>query len=484
MSPIFEVSGLRVGDVVGPVDFSLEPGERLGILGASGSGKSLTALALLGLAPLPVSGSARLSGRELVGLPDRRARRLRGRRIAMVFQEPMSALDPLMTIGGQLSEALARRDDSLPDKGVEEALAEVGLPAEAAGRYPFALSGGQRQRVLLAMALAAEPDVLHADEPTTALDAVVEDEIVDLLVRLTKERGAALVLISHDVSVVRRACPTALVVDGGRVVERGETERLLADPGHPATERLAAALDPVEPAAARPHGEPVASLSGVSRSFGGRAALSGVDLEVRRGERLGIVGAPGSGKTTLLRLLSGLDRPDVGEVSVAGRAQLVFQDPAGSLDPRWRLWRSVAEPLTGPRRERRKTAERLLARVGLEGRGDDRPGSLSGGQRQRAAIARALAGEPDLLLADEAVSALDLAVRGQILGLLDEAAGVRRGLVFVSHDIAAVRALCDTIAVVRGGEIVERGATAEVCANPGSEYTRRLLQAAAPGPRR
>ncbi|WP_293770475.1 ABC transporter ATP-binding protein [uncultured Corynebacterium sp.] len=456
-------------ELVHPLSFTIEPGQRVGLIGESGSGKSLTALAIMGLlAPsLTVSGSIELDGTEIVGLRDRQMRPLRGTKVAMIFQEPMSALDPLMTIEKQLAYAGATRD----------ALADVDLDPALARRYPHQLSGGQRQRVMIAMAMAREPELLICDEPTTALDATTQDGVLSLIERLAEEHGTALLFISHDLRVVTRMCPEVLVLEKGRLVEHGPTEQILSAPQHEYTRRLVAASLPGAPAAPGEKGNPVIALDGVTKTFAGTAALTDVSLTVARGERLGLVGGSGSGKTTLLKLIAGLDSPTSGTVDVAGRVQMVFQDPAGSLNPRLPIWKSVREP--APRATRADIA-RTLEEVGIPADALDRyPHEFSGGQRQRISIARALIGEPDILLADEAVSALDVSVRATILELLNslvEARGLT--LVFVTHDLAVMRHLCSSIAVVSHGKLVDAGATEDVLAHPTTDYTRRLIAAA------
>ncbi|MCZ9306507.1 ABC transporter ATP-binding protein [Corynebacterium sp. c8Ua_181] len=463
--------------LLGPINFKLAAGEKLGIIGESGSGKSLTALSIMGLLPdgVRASGSVTVDGHEVVGARDAHIRTLRGKTMAMVFQEPMSALDPLMRVGKQLAHAGVR--------DCAAALKEVDLDAEIASRFPHQLSGGQRQRVLVAMAMAGRPDLLICDEPTTALDATTQDGVLRVIERVTKAHGTALIFITHDLGVIRRMCPTVLVMHQGAVVESGPTEQVLAQPEHAYTRRLIAASRPPELALApAAEGEALVSLRGVGKVHGEHAALDGIDLRVSQGERLGIVGGSGSGKTSLLKLIAGLERPTRGEVDVRGRVQMVFQDPQGSLNPRLKVWKSIAEAMPGnpSRADRRSRAAAALEEVGLPADSLDRfPHEFSGGQRQRISIARALCGEPDILLADEAVSALDMSVRAQVLELL---AGVidKRGLtlLFVTHDLAVVRHLCDSVAVLDRGRLLEHGPTEQVWSSPSSDYTRRLIAAA------
>ncbi len=473
-------------ELVHPLSFSLAPGQRLGLIGESGSGKSLTALAILGLLGpgVDASGSIRLDGQELLGRPDRALRPLRGAVMAMIFQEPMSALDPLMRVGRQLDRAGAHP---------EEALTEVGLAPGLAQRYPHQLSGGQRQRVLIAMAMARRPRLLICDEPTTALDATTQDGILDLLEEVATQHGTALLFISHDLRVIARLCSEVMVLQAGQMVESGPTERILRTPQHPYTQRLVAAARPAPPALPGPQlsagsaAAPAIELRGVERAFGGGAGVAGIDLAVARGERLGLVGGSGSGKSTLLRLIAGLDQPTGGQLRVDGRVQMVFQDPNGSLNPRLPVWKSVAEGLRTlpaadrpPRAERKDRAISALEQVGIPAAAAGRfPHEFSGGQRQRISIARAIIGRPDILLADEAVSALDVSVRTQVLALLEELVGeLGLTLVFVTHDLAVMRQLCPTVAIISDGQLVEHGPTARVLAAPAHPYTRALVAAA------
>ena len=456
--------------LLGPINIELAAGEKLGIIGESGSGKSLTALSIMGLLPdgVRASGSLTVDGTEVIGARDARIRPLRGKTMAMVFQEPMSALDPLMRVGKQLAQAGVR--------DAATALEEVELDADIAPRFPHQLSGGQRQRVLIAMAMAGHPDLLICDEPTTALDATTQDGVLRVIERVTKARGTALIFITHDLGVIRRMCPRVLVMRQGDVVESGPTERVLAQPEHPYTRELIDSSQPPEltfsPATAE---DSLVELHQVSKLHGAQAALSSIDLRVRRGERLGIVGGSGSGKTSLLKLIAGLDQPTSGEVNVRGRVQMVFQDPQGSLNPRLKIWKSIAEamPESPSKAEKRARAAAALEEVGLPSDSLDRfPHEFSGGQRQRISIARALCGEPDVLLADEAVSALDMSVRAQVLELLAEIID-KRGLtlLFVTHDLAVVRHLCDSVAVLDRGQLIEHGPTAQVWSSPCLLYT-------------
>lgn len=396
------VTDLRVGPV-GPFNFEIAPGERVGLVGDSGSGKSLTALAIMGLLPdnLQATGSIRFEGRELLGMRDRELRRLP---LAMVFQEPMTALDPLMKV------------------------AEY-------GRFPHQLSGGQRQRALIHMAMARKPKLLICDEPTTALDPLTQAEILDEISAATQD-DTALLFISHDHAAVERMCD--------RVIHIGDiTTPNLSLPPTPTV------------------GEPVITLENVTKTYRGVTALDDVSLKVREGERLGIIGGSGSGKSTLLKLLTGLTEPTSGTVTVTKPLHMVFQDPKSSLNPRMPVWKIVAEG-GGTREE----AERVLHDVGIE-HIERYPHDFSGGQRQRISIARAVVGKPDILLADEAVSALDATSRAQVLELLQRVTKDMT-LVFVSHDMDVVKHLCPTVAVLQDGRIVDRGETGKVLSRYGT----------------
>ncbi|WP_210494512.1 ABC transporter ATP-binding protein [Patulibacter sp. SYSU D01012] len=532
--PVLEVSGLRVRTprttLLHDMGFTLGAGERLGIIGESGSGKSLTVLSAMGLLPegLTAEGSIRLRGVEhdLVGAGEAQMAAVRGARLGMVFQEPMTALNPLMRVGRQVAEAIAlhgpAEERGRAAEAAVEMLGRVRLPdpTASARAYPHQLSGGQRQRVMLAMALANDPDVLICDEPTTALDVTVQAQMLDLIREGAAARDAALLFITHDLAVVAEVCERVLVLHEGRVVERGTVDEVFTAPQHAYTRRLLAASDleadgrgeRLRGVGAAPDGdagEPLVAVRGLERTYRRPRqslrrpgpeipALRRVDLDIRAGQRFGIVGESGSGKSTLIRLIAGLDRPTAGSVRFAGTEivgrrerdlaflrrdlQMVFQDPMGSLDPRMRVEDVVAEPLVAQHvaaPERRRRVAELLEAVGLPADAASRyPHQFSGGQRQRISIARALSVRPKVLVADEAVSALDVSVRAQVLDLIaDLVEQYGLTLIFVSHDLSVVRHVCDTVAVMRHGRVVETGPTEQVYRQPSDPYTRALLAA-------
>ncbi|WP_245861121.1 dipeptide ABC transporter ATP-binding protein [Microbacterium aurantiacum] len=490
-----EVSDLSVtiggARVVDAVSFTVGPGECVAIVGESGAGKSLTASALLGLAPSVARVTAAtldVDGVDARRYGEREWRRLRGQRIALVSQDALVSLDPLRTIGAEIAEPLEihRRLTAAQRRGrVLELLDAVVMPdaARRVGQYSHELSGGLRQRALIASALAGAPAVVVADEPTTALDATVQARILDLL-RGIADEGTAVVFISHDFAAVRRIADRVLVMRNGRVVEAGAVEQVLQAPQHEYTRQLIAATMHEPRGTVDGAGEPVLTSERVSKSFGRMPAVTEASFVAGRGRTLGIVGESGSGKTTLSRMLVGVEHPDAGELRWNGahRVQLVHQNPLGAFDPRWTIGRSLHEALAAgkvPRSQRSSRVTELLAEVGLDAAlAGRRPAALSGGQRQRAAIARALAADPDVLVLDEPVSALDPSVRERILQLLRQLQ-LDRGLtmIFVSHDLDVIAAVADDVLVMQDGRIVEQGRTDEVFRAPQHPFTRELLAA-------
>ena len=507
-------------NAVDGVSFDLLEGEILCLVGESGSGKSMCAHALMGLLPNAVTvagGSIRLGDTDLLAQDAAGWRGTRGRRIAMVFQEPMTALNPLMRIGDQMAEMFEAHGLLTPRERRARAVAlarEVGLPdPEGIVRaYPHQLSGGQRQRAMIAMALALEPAILVADEPTTALDVTTQAQILKLIRDLQRRRSMAVLFITHDFGVVADIADRVLVLRQGRVVEEGPAAALLGAPREAYTQALLAAVPAMNPPARpAPEGPKTIDVAGLSKTYvtGGGLwrkprtvpAARDVSFALRRGETLGLVGESGSGKSSVARLVMRLIEPDLGTVRLGdtdltrltgeplrqarSRIQMVFQDPFASLNPR----RTVGQIITdGPvahgvsLTDARERAVRLLGLVGLDARALERfPHEFSGGQRQRIGIARALALEPEVLVADEAVSALDVSVQAQVLALLEDLK-VRFGLsmLFITHDLRVAAQICDRIAVMRRGEIVELGSAADLFANPEHPYTRDLL-AAVPG---
>ena len=516
-TPLVELRDYRVSFgktmAVDGVSLALHPGTTLALVGESGSGKSLTALGIAGLASpaARLSGSLRIDGVEMLGAPERSWRALRGPRIGMVFQEAMGSLNPAMRIGAQIAEAIAAHR-GLPKavlaRRVLDALAEVGMPDPEgkAAAFPHQLSGGQQQRVMIAMALAADPAMLIADEPTTALDATVQAQILALLVALQVRRGLAMLFVSHDLAVVQGIAQKVAVMRHGRVVEIGPTAQVFAAPSHPYTAALLASRPGLNRRASAADTRAVAALELRDLAIVFRPhrvgdaklrAVDGVSFRIAPGEALGLVGESGSGKSTIARAAVGLVTPISGSISVFGQnpaepagrkemaraVQMVFQDAAGSLNPRLTIAQILAEPLAvhalAPSAQRRARAQRLLEEVGLQAAHLDRyPHQLSGGQRQRVAIARALAVDPRLLVCDEPVSALDMTVQAQILDLLNRIQRERGlALLFIGHDLEAVGAVTDRIAVMKDGRLVEIGAADAILERPVTAYAQALVGA-------
>ncbi|MBT9385954.1 ABC transporter ATP-binding protein [Pseudooceanicola sp. CBS1P-1] len=524
-TPVLSISDLRItlpegADrpyAVDRVSFDLFPGRILCVVGESGSGKSMSANAMMGLLPEGVraaSGRITLGETDLLKLPEEAMYQVRGRRIGMIFQEPMSALNPLMRVSAQIEEVFeahgllgpaARRARAL------ELLTEVGLPdpERAARSYPFQLSGGQRQRVVIAMALALEPEVLIADEPTTALDVTTQAQILELIQTLQRDRDMAVMFITHDFGVVAEIADHVAVMQLGRVVEEGDAESVLTRPQHPYTQKLIAAIPTLsargDTAQARAPLMTVEALcktytlgGGLFRKVKRVEAVKDISVTIGRGETLGIVGESGSGKSSLGRCLVRLQDPESGRILLEGedmaalegkalraarrRVQMIFQDPYASLNPRIRVGRAIADgPIaygTDPRQALERAAE-LLEIVGLGAGAANRfPHEFSGGQRQRIGIARALALEPELIVADEAVSALDVSIQAQVLDLLAELKqSLGLTLVFITHDLRVAAQICDRVMVMQKGRCVEIGTGAEIFETPKDPYTRSLIEA-------
>jgi peptide/nickel transport system ATP-binding protein len=505
--------------VVNKVCLDLAGGEILGLVGASGSGKSMTARAIMQLLPpgAVMSGSVELRGELLSSMSDARMQRVRGRDVGMIFQEPMSSLNPLMSIGDQVAEtvrlhrAVSRAEARA---AAREALTQVGLAGEAGApqRLAYELSGGQRQRVAIAMAIVMAPCLLIADEPTTALDVIAQAQVLELLRDLAKARGMALLLVTHDMAVIARLADRVAVMRHGEIIEQGTTAQVLHHAQDPYTQSLLAASRVQRKRGVPPtDGALVLEVDGVVQEYPRRRrslfkaaaplrAVDGASLSIRAGETVGLVGESGSGKSSLLKVILALQNPAHGRVSLLGHGfsaaagtavkrlrrdmQAVFQDPAGSFDPRWPVERLIAEPFflldaaPSEAQRSRKVAE-VLEQVGLNA-GDARRYSheFSGGQRQRIAIARALITQPALIVLDEAVSALDVLVREQILELLAQLSErLKVAYLFVSHDLHVIRAVADRIYVMQGGRIVEDGDTESVFNAPRHPYTRALIEA-------
>ena len=501
----------RSGRVLHKVSLDAGEGEIVGLVGESGAGKSLAALSILGLVPAPGrigGGKVFVQDRELTSLDEETLRPMRGRLAGFVFQDPSASLNPVRRIGSALIESAMRHSGLTRKQAREravEALRSVELPRpeRAMRAFPHQFSGGQRQRIMIALALINRPPLLIADEPTTALDAAVQSRILELLKRRAKHH--TLLMITHDLALAARFCDRLYVMRRGRVVEHGPAGELFARPRHEYTRSLVDAMPGKRPpvAARGRQAEPrsaLAALRGLTVRYRGarRAAVEGVDLAIHANETVCLVGESGSGKTTIARVLAGVIKAPPGQLrfpslnddvpDAAARArhlQMVFQDPYSSLNPRWPVERIVAEPLRTHRlcrrEEQKDRVAALLSRVGLDpGQMNRRPAAFSGGQRQRIALARALAMNPRLLLADEALSALDIRTQARILALLRDIREERRlALLLITHDLALAAATGDRVIVLRHGRIVEQGPASKVMTAPQHEYTRELLAAQA-----
>jgi len=525
MAPLLDVKDLRVSfrqdgklsPAVRGISFHVERGETVALVGESGSGKSVSALSTVSLLgeTAHVEGSVTYEGQQMIGANDALLRRVRGNDISFIFQEPMTSLNPLHTIDKQLAESLALHQglsgDALKVR-ILELLEKVGInDAESRlGSYPHQLSGGQRQRVMIAMALANKPDVLIADEPTTALDVTIQAQILDLLKELKDSEGMGLLFITHDLGVVRRIADRVCVMQQGEIVEQGPTAQIFDSPQHPYTQKLLGAEPAGSPAPVPDGAEVIAQTDNLKiwfpiqrgllrRTVGHVKAVNDASLSVRAGETIGIVGESGSGKTTLalaiMRLIS-----SEGGITFMGQdvrrwstkelrrlrkdMQIVFQDPFGSLSPRMTCMQIIAEGLgihkVDPQRDKRELVHDVMIEVGLDPATMDRyPHEFSGGQRQRIAIARAMVLRPRLLVLDEPTSALDMTVQVQIVDLLRDLQ-VKYGLayLFISHDLKVVRAMSHRVMVMKRGDVVEYGDVDALYDNPQTDYTRTLLQAA------
>jgi peptide/nickel transport system ATP-binding protein len=501
-------------EVVKGISFDIAPGEIFGIVGESGSGKTLATRALISLLPPAIKvtgGSVRYKGRDVLKMKDRELRHLRGGEIGVVFQEPMTSLNPSMTIGRQLEEGLVLHTKLSPQERrdrILDMLKRVGIrePEGALAAYPHEFSGGMRQRIMLASVMLLKPALLIADEPTTALDAVIQRDVMELMVELTRAEGTAVLLISHDLPMVARYTSRIVVMEKGSIVEQGRTEDLLDAPQHDYTRKLLSSLPfRGEARSLDTSKAPMVSARNIVVDYAGRKsllkkakpkrALHGISIDIHEGEVVALVGGSGSGKTTLGRTIAGLVKESEGDIRFQGRSrdddwrdyrlncQMVFQDPYSSLDPRMTILALVEEALRLvpdlDAQAKRKRALETLEEVGLNADYASRyPHELSGGQRQRVAIARAIARRPRFLIADEPVSALDVTVRAQVLDLISDLQK-RYGFscLFISHDLGVVEQVADRVVVMQDGRIIEEGDRDAIFDNPKQAYTRRLLSA-------
>ncbi len=512
MSEGYMIQNLRVdigaACIVQDISFALSPGEVVALAGASGAGKSVTAMTPFGLSAGIASGSAKLDGVELVGMPERELSRVRAEKLGFVFQQPLTALTPHRSVAQHLTEAAMQAGGARPDKAAMVAMLEaVGLsrPEERLAQFPHRLSGGERQRVLIAAALAHGPRYLVADEPVSALDAALRGEIMRLLVRLCRDRGMAMLLVSHDLAGIEHHANRLLLLDKGRVIESGAARQIALSPASDYGKKLMAATprlsEPMVPLSAP--GAPLLAAQNVTVTFprpGWRAdkiqAVADASLTLAKGETLALVGGSGSGKSTLGRAIAGLGPMQAGDIFWQGQTmpprnkrsaehrrliQPVFQDPLASLDPRWTVADIIAEPMQWllPDAERAERVAALLAEVGLPAEFADRkPAELSGGQAQRVAIARALSADPEMLLLDEATSALDPLVADGVVALFARLQRERGlSLLFITHDLALARRSAHHIAVMEAGRIVECATRDVLFANPQAEATKRLIAA-------
>ena len=521
---LLEVLGLSVAigaaRIVKNVSLEVRAGEILGLVGASGSGKSMTALGIMRLLPTTASstGITRLNGENLSSMPEAQMRAIRGRDIGMVFQEPASALNPLMRIGDQVAETVrshGKASETQAQSLAREALDLVGLQGEqgALDRLPYELSGGQRQRVAIAMAMVLSPQFLIADEPTTALDVIAQAQVLLLLQGLVRTRNMGMILVTHDLAVIAQLANRVAVMHQGEIVEQASAAEILRRPRNAYSAALLAAseLAPKRAETRQISTPPILQVQGIVREYPRKRtslwrapkplrALDGVSLTVHAGETVGLVGESGSGKSSLLRVILALEPAQAGEVTLLGETfagatgaalsrlrrsiQVVFQDPYGSFDPRWTVEQLIGEPffLSGSppsKPERRRKVTMALEQVGLSAADARRlPREFSGGERQRIAIARALITEPAVIAFDEAVSALDVLIRAQVLALLaDLAERLNVAYLFVSHDLHVIRAIADRVYVMQQGRIVEEGPAAAVFAAPRDAYTQALVAA-------